>query len=151
MSEMATRKLSVKGVLIGGIVDTLTSSLAGIALVVYAVSRLDVSHIPKSQLGAAVTAYIHANGLLYGVELLIGSLASVFGGYVGAWLAKHDELLNGACSAYLCVAIGIYSVVSGKGSQPLFVQILLFVASPVLGLSGGYLRLLRKSRTVLQP
>jgi hypothetical protein len=35
---------------------------------------------------------------------VLGTVGSIIGGYVGAWLAGHDETLNGALSSWLCLA-----------------------------------------------
>ncbi len=59
-------------------------------------------------------------------------------------MAKHDELLNGVLSSFLCTAIGIYSVMSGKESESLIVQVFLLAAAPVFALLGGYLRQIQK-------
>src|SRR5580658_8029922 len=143
-------KVSVKGVLIGGVVDVVTSVVLGLPFALYAMSKVDLSHTPSSQASAAITAAIHGSESLYMAELLVGLACSVLGGYVAAWLAKHDELLNGGLSAFLCVALDIYTVASGKDSNTLLVQILLIVASPLMALLGGDLmRRLRRSR--LQP
>jgi hypothetical protein len=135
------RSVSLKGVLIGGITDVVTSVILGIPFAIYAMSRLDLAQIPKEKVGSAVTAAMSGNIPLYLGQLIVGMGCSVLGGYVSAWLAKHDELLNGALSAFLCVSIGLYSIALGKDSHSLLVQILLLIASPALGLLGGYLRL----------
>jgi hypothetical protein len=104
-------------------------------------SKVDLAHTPKDQLGPAMAAVSHAIPWLYGTQLLLGFACSVLGGYVAAWLAKHDELLNGALSSFLCVAIGIYSIASGKDYHGHWVQILFLIIAPVCGFFGGYLRL----------
>jgi hypothetical protein len=133
-------KVSLKGVLIGGIADVVSSSLLGIPLAVYALSKVDVAHTPKDQLGSAIVAVSQGTPWLYGTQLLVGLACSVLGGYVAAWLAKHDQLLNGALSSFLCTAIGIYSIASGKDSNARWVQILILISAPVCGFFGGYLR-----------
>jgi putative membrane protein (TIGR04086 family) len=134
------RKISVKGVLIGGIVDIVSSGLLGIPLAVYALSKIDMTHTPKDQLGDAISAVNHASPWLYATELLVGLLCSVLGGYVAAWLAKHDELLNGTLSSLLCLAVGFYSIALGKDSHAHWVQFLMFIAAPICGFFGGYVR-----------
>ena len=142
--------ISVKGVIVGGIVDVVTSVVLGVPFALYAVSKLDLSNVPKDRVESVISAAIHANVPLYLGQTLVGLACSVLGGYVAAWLAKHDELLNGGLSAFLCVALDIYTVASGEDSNTLLVQILLIVASPLMALLGGDLmRRLRRSR--LQP
>jgi hypothetical protein len=92
---------------------------------------------------------IHGNVPLYVGQLLVGLACSVLGGYVAAWLAKHDELLNGGLSCFLCVALGIYTMASGKDSNALWVQILMLLASPALALFGGDLMRRQRQRRAL--
>ncbi len=142
-------KVSPKGVLIGAAVDVGTSLLLGIPLVIYAMTKVDLTHTPKDQLGSTITTAIHGNAALYAVQLLIGLGCSVLGGYVAAWLAKRHELLNGALSSFLCLALGVYAITSGKDSNAHWVQLLLFVGSPACASLGGYLKFMQ-NRTRLQ-
>ncbi len=130
-------RVSIKGVLIGGIVDVVTSGVLGLPLVIYAMSRIDMSHTPSSQVSMAVTKLIHASPALHSVELLVGLMCSVLGGYVAAWLAKRDELLNGGLSSFLCIILGIYAVTTGRDSNPHWLQFLLLAASPLAAVLGG--------------
>ena len=146
MRSVIVRKVSVKGVLIGGVVDVFTSVLLGLLFAFYAMSKLNVSQVPKDQIGPSITAAIHGNLLLYWGELLVGLACSVLGGYVAAWLARHDELLNGALSASLCVFLGIYTISLGKDTNPHWLQILMLAASPAFSLIGGDLRRRQRNR-----
>ena len=131
-------RVSIVAVVIGGITDVVASSLLAIPLVIYVIVKYDLLHAPKGF--AAIVSSIHSSAGLYGLQLSIGLGCSVLGGYVAAWIAKHDELLNGLLSSFLCTAIGVYSVLSGKDSQSLLAQILLLIAAPAFALLGGYLR-----------
>ena len=146
----AMRKLSMKGVLIGAIVDVITSFLLGVPLAIYAMSKLDLTHTPKEQIGSALTAAIHGSVPLHAAELLVGLGCSVLGGYVAAQIAKRGELLNGATSSFLCLALGVYAIASGKNSNAHWLQVLLFVASPAFAFLGGYLRLRQNSAPVVE-
>ncbi len=139
--EEAMSKVSVKGVLIGAIVDIVASALMGVPFAIYAMSKLDLAHTPKNQIGPAVTAAIHGNVPLHVAQVLVGLCCSVLGGYVAVWLAKRGALLNAALTSFLCLALGAYAVASGKDSNAHWVQVLLFVASPAFASFGGYLRL----------
>lgn len=136
--------MSVKGVLIGSIVDVTASVVLGLPFAIYAAAKVDLSSMSRTGASAAVTAAIHANVPLYVCQLLVGFACSVLGGYVAAWLTKHDELLNGGLSSFLCVTLGIYAMASGKDSNALWVQMLLLVASPAFALVGG--ELMRRQR-----
>jgi fructose-specific phosphotransferase system IIC component len=137
-------KVSVKGVLIGGVVDVVTSVVLDFPFAFYIMSKLDLSRVPKNQIGARITAALHGNLPLYVGQLLLGLACSVLGGYIAARLAKRDELLNGLLSSWLCVALGVYSMASGKDSNALWVQVFLLVASPACALLGG--ALMRRQR-----
>lgn len=134
-------KISIKGVLFGGIVDVVMSFILGLPFTFYAMSRLNLSHLSSTQQEAAITTAIHSNVPLYASQLLTGLLCSVLGGYVAAWLAKRDELLNGALSSFLCVGLGIYMLATGNDSTPHWLQAFMFIASPSLALLGGFLML----------
>jgi hypothetical protein len=135
-------RVSIAGVVIGGITDLVSSSILGIPLVIYVMVKFDLLHAPGGP--AAITSAIHSTGWLHGLELTIGLVCSVLGGYVAARIAKHDELLNGILSSFLCTAIGVYSISAGKDSQSKQVEILLLAASPLCALLGGYLRQAQK-------
>jgi hypothetical protein len=131
-------RVSILGVVIGGITDVATSSILAMPVVIYEMVKYDLLHAPNGP--AAIASSIHSSVWLYGLQLTIGLGGSLLGGYVAAWIAKHDEPLNGLLSSFLCTAIGIYSLLSGKDSQSVLVQILLVSAAPVFAFLGGYLR-----------
>lgn len=144
-------KVSIKGVLIGGIVDVVTSGLLGIPFVIYAMSKINISHVPHSQVSQEVTNVIHGSRALHFGELFVGLACSVLGGYVAAWLAKRDELINRGLSSFLCLILGVYAIATGKDSNPHWVQVLLFVASPLAALAGGDLMRRMRRRSRLRP
>lgn len=130
------QRVSMVGVAIGGITDVVASSVLTIPLFIY------VQIAPEGS--ARFASSIHSSGWLYWVQLATGLGCSTLGGYVAAWIAKHDELLNGLLSSFLCTAIGLYSILLGKDSQSLFARILLLAAAPTFALFGGYLRQIQK-------
>lgn len=132
-------KVSVKAILIGGLVDAVSSILLDIPLSLYVTLHVDLSNVPKDRVESTINTANQANIPLYVTGLLVGMACSVLGGYVAARLAKHDELLNGCLSSFLCVVLGIYMIAAGKDAHALWVQILLLLASPVLALLGGCL------------
>src|ERR1700730_16739332 len=86
-------RVSFVGVVIGGIVDVFASSLLALPLVIYVMVRYELLDAPKGS--AAIASSIHSSAWLYGLQLAIGLACSALGGYVAAWIAKHNELLNG--------------------------------------------------------
>jgi hypothetical protein len=134
-------KLSLKGVLLGGITDIVATNILALPIIVYVMlTHIDLAHLPSNQVAPAVVAALHASIPLNALQILVGSVCSILGGYVGARVAKHDELLNGALTSVLCMAFGIYSLSGGSRSAPVSLSLMSFIASPALGLLGGYLR-----------
>jgi len=136
------KKVSILGVLVGSVTDVSTSLILGLPFGIYALSKVDLVHTPKEQLQSAIAAAMHGNATLYWAQLFVGLLCSVLGGFVAASIAKRMELLNGALSSFLCVGLGVFTVIAGKSFDPIIVQVLLLISSPLMGLAGGYLRLL---------
>ena len=136
------RKVSIKGVLVGGIVDIIATNLLMIPFIIYVMVKYGLLHTPKPDV-QTFTAVIHGNPSLYAIQLLIGLSCTAFGGYISALLAKHDELLNGLISSLLCLALGVYSLIAGKTTTSVQVYVILLVASPAVAMLGGYLRALQ--------
>lgn len=143
------KAVSIKGVLVGGIVDLATTFILSLPFSIYVIMKVHLAHTPVDQIGAAVKAATFESAPIYLGGLAVGMGCSVLGGYVAARLAKHHELLNGALASTLCGLLGIYSVASGGDPHPIVVQILLIAISPALSLGGGYLRL-RQKRLVIE-
>ena len=131
------QRLSIAGVVIGGIIDVFASSVLAVPVVIYL----------QTKGSAAIAAAIHSSGWLYWLQVAIGFGGSALGGYIAAWIANHDELLNGLLSSFLCIGLALYSILLGKGDQSLFAQILLLATAPAFALFGGFLRQIQKSIT----
>jgi hypothetical protein len=145
-AEAKMSRLSFKGILLGGITDIVATNIFALPIIVYLMFRkMDLAHLASDQVTPAITAALQSNKPLFALSLMIGSACSVLGGYVGARLAKHDELLNGALTSFLCLGFGIYALTTGTGSGSPTMKLLEFTASPALGLLGGYLRAKQKS------
>src|SRR5215470_11589844 len=135
-------KVSVKGVLIGAVVDVVASGIVGIPLVLYVMTQMGTGASPgqgQQNPVTAVTSLVHADTTLHSIQLALGLACSILGGYVAARIAKHDELLNGALSSFLCILLGIYSVASGKALESPAEHALLFAASFGAAALGGFL------------
>jgi hypothetical protein len=132
-------KISIRGVVVGGAVDIVTTVILTLPLVVYVIAT-ELPGAFKDPLPAAVMATIQASPLLCGLQSVIGLACSVLGGYVAARVARHDELLNGLLASSLPVALGVYSLTSDKDSGPLLLPVLLLIASPLCSGLGGHVR-----------
>jgi hypothetical protein len=146
------RKISIEGVLVGGIVGLVISYSLGIAMTLSLYGLVNQTHL-------ATGRFVNV-AWLYAPQLAISLCCSMLGGYVSARIAGHDELLNGAASAFLNIVFGLLPVVlrlfgTGFGMSSnlpweIFLPpFLLLIASPAFGLLGGYLRLRQTRR--LQP
>jgi len=129
------QRVSVAGFVIGGITYIFVSGVVGLPVVLY----LQI----KNSDGTA--SILHSGGWFYWLQLAVGLGCSALGGYVAAWIAKHDDLLNGLLSSFVCSGLGLYSILPGKHAGSLLAQILLPAAAPAFALLGGYLRQVQKS------
>ncbi len=136
-------RVSFIGVFVGGITDIVATNVLAVPLIVYVIAAFGLSHLPPGRMSMEIMAAIHDHWPLRLVQAATGVGCSIFGGYVAARLAKHDELLNGALSSFLCVAIGIYSIAASHASGTSVAALVALVSSPVFALLGGYLRLIQ--------
>jgi hypothetical protein len=138
-------KISIRGVVVGGVIDIVATVILTLPLVVAYAIPTELTGTLKDLLQAqtAVMATIRASPFLYGLQSAIGLACSVLGGYVAARVAKHDELLNGLLASSLPVALGVYSLATNKDSGPLLLPVLLLIASPLCSGLGGHLRLVQ--------
>jgi hypothetical protein len=137
------KRVSVVAVLVGGIADILLTTLLSLPILVYAYSNGGIFDLPKAQQQTAALAFIHSSVALYSASFLAGAFSSVLAGYLAAWIAKHDEVLNGALSSFLCVGADIYAFGTGQFSGPPWLAITFLPLVPVLAAAGGYLRLVQ--------
>jgi putative membrane protein (TIGR04086 family) len=127
------KRVSIKGVLVGGIVDVVATMLCTLIAVIFLVNRL-LAH------GAPGAPIIAPPPSTHAVLTVVAGVCSLFGGYVAARIAKHDELLNGALSSYLSILVGLILLPYDKDSGAVRNLLIAIVTSIVLGLLGGYVR-----------
>ena len=133
-------RISIKGVLIGAITDTFSSMFVGILVGILEGIISHLARIPRE--------VFHKFGLLDLALVLNGLAFSSLGGYIAELLARHDELLNGFLSSFLCVILSVFFMASGIDHHPLLVQLLLLIAAPTFAVLGGYLRLRQKEGSI---
>lgn len=139
------KRISLMGVAIGNIADIVSTNIAVLPLIIYVMSTSGQSvHDPDS-----ITQVLMASGFYRVSATILGALCSVLGGYVAAWIAKHDELLNGALSSILCVGFGVYALISGGAAGATGLHLAFLPLSPALGAVGGHLSSRRKRSAVL--
>jgi hypothetical protein len=133
-------RVSVKGVLVGAVVDILATNIVMVPLLAVASVKLGFARLPKAEQAAAIMSALQPGSSYYIWALLLGSACSILGGYVAARIAKRHEVLNGALSAILCMAFGLYAFAKGTGGASPTTHVAFLALSPVLGALGGYLR-----------
>lgn len=143
-------KLSAKGVLLGAVADIVTTNVLAIPIFVVADTRLAQSTPGTAPTAAALTQMMHSSPGLYLAELALGSLASIFGGWVAARVARRAEALNGAMSAVACMGFGVYGMIRYPQSASLWEHIGFLVLAPVLGALGGALERRQSTRAALE-
>lgn len=151
------KKISILGFTIGAVVDIIGTNIWGIFMTIYVMlsyGLLQRAASSPTEVTANVLEIFQRDPLIFSVNFLVGAMFSILGGYIGAYIAKHDELLNGALSSFLCVLSGIYALLF-TGPHPVYLvvlEILALIISPLLAMFGGYLRLKQKTRKqILSP
>jgi hypothetical protein len=69
-------KISIPGVIIGAVVDVVSSVVLGLPIGIYALSKVDLAHTPKDQVHAAIIAATHGNAVIYWSQLAVGLACS---------------------------------------------------------------------------
>jgi hypothetical protein len=132
--------LAPLAILIGGVTDIVTTNLLVLPIAIYVMIANGILRLPMAQQQTVLNSALHANGSIHAATMVVGIGFSVLGGYVAAWIAKHDALLNGALSSFLCVGFGLFAIATGRTTEQLWLAILWLPLSPLLGATGGYLR-----------
>jgi hypothetical protein len=140
------KKVSFKGFIIGSVVDIVGTNAWGVLVTIYVIISYKLFQTAPTEITSRVLQIFKTDPLVFSANLIVGGCFSIFGGYIGALIAKHDELLNGALSSFLCVLTGIYSIITGSYSGFLLLALLSLLIDPLLCMFGGYLRLIQHSR-----
>ncbi len=132
-------KFSYDAVLIGSLTDAVASSLVGIALLPYLFNKYPLELFDQNAFQEFFTLLM-SDPVVSVSTWVIGGLASILGGYVAARIVKRNLLLN-------ATAVSIYCILSGVSAFALVVEwhyvLIGIVVSPVLTLTGGYIRVLQ--------
>lgn len=75
------------------------------------------------------------------VNLGSSFLAAAAGGYVTAWVATANPLIQVLALAIIVLAISALSALQARGLQPIWYQLVLVAISPIGVLAGGLVRL----------
>ena len=136
------QKISLKGVIIGALIDVLGSGIWGMVVGSYITIKHQLYTLPYAEQANQLQALMLHTPLVVILNVVIGGAFTIIGGYIAARIAKHNELLNGSLASFLCVL----SALAGIGSAPVIGVLIGVIVNPVLALLGGYLRLLQKAK-----
>jgi hypothetical protein len=150
MTRVHIRDVSPKAVVLGAVVDIVGTNVAMMPIAILVMMRLG-SGLSSSEQSAALSAAFTNDPKLYLAGMLLGSAASILGGWFAARIAGKAELLNGALSAVACVAFGVYGTFAYPDAVPLWQHVLFVVLSPALGALGGSIRRRQHERAAASP
>ena len=143
------RRISIEAVLIGAIVDIVSTNILSIPLMVYVVATRHLTALPKEQISKAFLEAMQGDPSLMAMQFLVGGGCSILGGYLAARIAKRDEILNASLSSFLCVGMGLYALLFTTISAPIWKVLLEFVVGPTMAAIGGYIRAATKRDAVV--
>lgn len=134
------RKISLPGMLVGGVADIVVTNALMIPVIIAAAHRLDVASVASERVTPLVMDMMRGDPSLLVASFLGWSAASVLGGYLAATIAKRSYVWNGALSAYLSVATSLYALVMHEGgTMPLWQHLAFVPLSPAFGALGGWI------------
>jgi len=107
------------------------SIAALIAVATFSLSRL----APEwASAGQSSNAYIFVN-------LIYCFIAAMAGGYITAWIAAGNPLIQALALAMIVLLLGALSAIQQRGKQPIWSALLLVSLTPAGVLIGGWIRL----------
>lgn len=131
------KRVSILGVIVGGAADCVASGILALPIVFIALTQ-----VPPQQ----ISAWLHGHPAYYLAAMVLGFIASVFGGYIAALIARRAPVLNGALAAWYCVGTGAYGLIRGETNA---VEIVLLMPVSVAATAlGGRLRLIQTNRRI---
>jgi MFS family permease len=134
------RRLAIRSIIVGGLIDVFTSNVFGTISQVVVLLILSIRHTSLEDAPAASQTIVAGSVVFFAVQLVIGALCSLLGGYLAARLARHDERLNGALSSVLSVVAGIVVIAIGHNPEHFIQHVLILPVKEIFGYAGGYLR-----------
>jgi hypothetical protein len=135
-------RVSILGVVVGGIADILLTFVLQV-MVLGGVIPFD--QVPPDQVSQFLEQALLASPSLMAMSFITGGVATLIGGCVAARIAGHDEVLNGALSAWICAGTGLYALVSSTSTLPAWLIVLSILLSVACAAVGGILILRGKS------
>lgn len=136
----AAGMISIKGVIIGTIALYVAIPFFDVAAIIGVEHIIGIADFPKAQRLAAFNTWMEPRPPLYLLIVFCRSCAAIVSGYIAAWLAKHDQVLNGTFTTLTNFGGGLYALIATPLSFK-FLSILGWALLPLFGAAGGYIRL----------
>ena len=128
------KKVSFKGIILAALLVLVLDTIAGVVMFVSMGGSFLRSGMTEQQMSDAIAALTLSTNFLLG-SVILGTLATIAGGYVAARIAKKEPYLNASI-------IGVFGIVLGvllANNYPLWFNVLGFVLVLPAALFGGHL------------
>lgn len=125
------KRLSFLSIIIGIIVDMVGTMIASS---IFAVIYVMANHIDISNIKV-----LYTSNLFVSLNMIIGAIFSIFGGFVAARIAKQSKLIHSVIIGTTCELTGLFSILSGNSVLPSWYHVLAFIITIPLTLCGGLL------------
>ncbi len=136
------RKLNIKAIIIGWLVDTVGSFIAGIFIGIIAGIIMATKGISPDQMAEELSS----SKAFYNISLFVGFSSTFLGGYIAALIAKADELKHALIVGILSLITSVLFFSITQTTEPNWQLISLFVIP--FALLGGYLRKITKKELI---
>lgn len=138
------KTISIKGVLIGSIIDYVLGRAFFALPVLYVM--LDIRRHNDTLTGMAEAAFaaVENSLALHYTQILGGLAGTVIAGYAAARIAKRGELLNGLLAAVPCSVLAGYRLLGVNGAPISAIDVVVIAAALACGGFGGALRSLQR-------
>jgi hypothetical protein len=141
------RRISLRAVALGALTDIVGTN--ALFMPVAIVVMLAIGSQPAGSPAPDLVKTFTDDPRLYSIALVLGSAASVAGGWVAARIAQRHHRLHGALSAVACMLSGIYAMFTSADKLPVWQHLAFLVLSPALGALGGGLQARSAARAVV--
>jgi ABC-type sugar transport system permease subunit len=102
------KKISIRGILIGGVINVGGSLLLTTVLVVSILTWLQYQAGSRAGYENLIMNDMKANPVYRTLYYLIVYISPVLGGFVSAKIARHNELLNGLLASILGLSVALH-------------------------------------------
>jgi len=127
-------RVSFKGIVLAALLVLVLDTIAGIGMMVFMGGSALKGGMTEQQTNEAIAALTLSTNFLLG-SVILGTLATIVGGYVAARIAKKEPYLNAGVIGVLGIVLGVLLA----KNYPLWFNVLGFVLVLPAALLGGHL------------